>query len=58
LTGSRSSACPTGEDIAADLRIMPRVVQRWLNADLEGDLEGLKPRKARGNAPAIPAHTA
>jgi transposase len=42
-------------DIAADLGITPRTVQRWLNAYLEGGLAGLVPRKAKGNAPAIPA---
>jgi transposase len=46
------------QDIAADLGITPRTVQRWLNAYLEGGLEGLKPRKAKGHAPAIPAELA
>ena len=46
------------QDIAADLGITPRTVQRWLNAYLGGGLGGLRPRKARGNAPAIPAHMA
>src|SRR3954449_7907587 len=46
------------QDIAADLGITPRTVQRWLNAYLEGGLDGLVPRKAKGNAPAIPANLA
>jgi transposase len=46
------------KDIAADLGITPRTVQRWLNAYLGGGLAALKPRKAKGNAPAIPAHLA
>jgi transposase len=45
-------------DIAADLGITPRTVQRWLNAYLDGGLGALKPRKARGHDPAIPAHMA
>src|SRR3954469_9671796 len=36
-------------DIAADLGITPRTVQRWLNAYLEGSLDALRPRKAGGN---------
>jgi transposase len=44
------------KDIASDLGITPRTVQRWLNAYLAGGLDGLRPRKAKGNAPAIPAH--
>jgi transposase len=46
------------KDIAADLGITPRTVQRWLNAYLGGGLDGLRPRKAKGNAPAIPGHKA
>jgi transposase len=46
------------QDIAADLGITARTVQRWLNAYLGGGLDGLRPRKAKGNAPAIPAHMA
>src|SRR3954467_13565507 len=45
-------------DIAADLGITPRTVQRWLNAYRDRGLDGLKPRKAKGRAPAIPAHKA
>ena len=43
------------QDIAADLCINRRSVQRWLNAYLEYGLEGLLPRKARGAAAKIPA---
>jgi len=46
------------QDIAADLGITPRSVQRWLNAYLDGGIDALVPRKARGHAPAIPAHLA
>jgi transposase len=45
-------------DIAADLGISTRTVQRWLNAYLGQGLDGLTPRKAKGQAPAIPAHLA
>src|SRR4029078_5829273 len=41
-----------------DLGVTPRTVQRWLNAYLDGGLAALEPRKARGHAPAIPAHMA
>jgi transposase len=43
------------KDIAADLAITPRTVQRWLNAYLERGTEGLAPRKAPGATPKIPA---
>jgi len=46
------------KDIAADLGITPRTVQRWLNAYLDGGIGALKPRKARGHDPAIPPHLA
>jgi len=46
------------QDIAADLGITPRTVQRWLNAYLEAGLAGLRPRKAKGRPPAIPADKA
>jgi len=46
------------QDIAADLGITPRTVQRWLNAYLDGGIQALRPRKARGHDPAIPAHMA
>ena len=45
-------------EIAADLGITPRTVQRWLNAYLDGGIKALMPRKARGHDPAIPAHMA
>ena len=43
------------QDIAADLAITPRTVQRWLNAYLDKGLAGLGRRKAPGRRPAIPA---
>jgi len=46
------------KDIAADLGITPRTVQTWLNTYLDGGIEALVPGKARGHAPAIPAHLA
>jgi len=46
------------QDIAADLRIHRRSVQRWLNAYCERGLVGLTPRKARGKDPGIPASMA
>lgn len=46
------------QDIAADLGITPRTVQNWLNAYLKGGIAALKPRKAKGQPPRIPAHMA
>lgn len=46
------------QDIAADLCVNRRSVQRWLNAYLEGGLDGLRPRKAKGATGNIPAQTA
>jgi transposase len=46
------------QDIAADLGTTPRTVQRWLNAYLDGGIAALRPRKARGQDPAIPTHMA
>ncbi len=46
------------KDIASDLGITPRTVRRWLNAYLGHGLDGLRPRKAKGNAPAIRARMA
>lgn len=43
------------QDIASDLAITPRTVQRWLNAYLERGLDGLRPRKAPGRPGKIPA---
>jgi transposase len=42
-------------EIAADLGVSARTVPRWLNAYPERGLDGLRPRKARGAAPKIPA---
>lgn len=39
--------------IAADTGTSPRSVQRWLNAYLDGGLDRLRPRKARGAAPKL-----
>ena len=46
------------QDIAHDLACTPRSVQRWLNAYLERGLDGLRPRKAKGRLPKIPADLA
>jgi transposase len=43
------------KDIAADLCVNRKTVQRWLNAFLEFGLPGLAPRKAPGQASNIPA---
>jgi transposase len=45
-------------DIADDLGITPRTVQRWLNAYLERGLEGLRPRTAPGATPRLTADLA
>lgn len=42
------------KDIAADLCVHRRSVQRWLNAYLERGLAGLRPRQATGKASNIP----
>lgn len=42
------------QDIAADLCINRRSVQRWLNAYLERGFDGLRPRKAKGATGNIP----
>jgi transposase len=42
------------QDIAADLGVTPRTVQRWLNAYLDRGLDGLRPRKAKGATPKVP----
>ena len=41
------------QQIAADLGVTPRTVQRWLNAYLDKGLGGLRPRKAPGAAPKL-----
>src|SRR4051812_18555939 len=46
------------QDIAADLGINRRTVQRWLNAYCERGFFALTPRKARGKGPGIPASMA
>ena len=46
------------QDIARDLGLNRRSVQRWLNAYLERGLAGLAPRKAKGKEPGIPASLA
>jgi transposase len=46
------------QDIARDLAVTPRTVQRWLNAYLDRGLAGLGRRKAKGRQPAIPGHLA
>jgi transposase len=46
------------QDIAADLGITPRTVQRWLNAYLAHGLPGLRPRKAKGAEAKVPPEMA
>ena len=46
------------QDIARDLGINPRTVQRWLNAYLERGLDGLEPRTSPGAAPKLTADLA
>lgn len=41
------------QDIAQDLGITSRSVQRWLNAYLERGLDGLRPKKAKGATPKL-----
>ena len=41
------------QDIAADLGVASRTVQRWLNAYLERGLDGLRPRRAPGPTPKL-----
>ena len=43
------------QDIAADLCIHRRSVQRWLNSYCASGLAGLMPKKAKGKEPGIPA---
>ena len=43
------------QDIAADLRVHRKTVTRWLNAYCDSGLDGLRPQKAKGKAPGIPA---
>ena len=46
------------QDIAADLGVASRTVQRWLNAYLADGLDGLRPRHAPGKPATIPASLA
>ena len=46
------------QDIAHDLAITPRTVQRWLNAYLDRGLAGLGRRQAPGRPAKIPAQLA
>src|SRR5262245_289495 len=46
------------QEIAADLGISPRTVQRWLNAYLERGTDGLRPRQAPGATPKLTADLA
>jgi transposase len=46
------------QDIASDLGITPRTVQRWLNRYLESGLAGLRPRKAKGADAKVPPELA
>jgi transposase len=46
------------QDIAADLCVNRRSVQRWLNAYLEQGLDALRPRQAQGASGKIPAELA
>ena len=45
-------------DIAADTGTSHRSVTRWLNAYLDGGLDALRPRKAKGAAPKLTADLA
>jgi transposase len=46
------------QGIASDQGIASRTVQRWLNRYLEHGLAGLRPRKAKGGQPKVPADLA
>src|SRR5215472_11026185 len=43
------------QDIAADLGVAPRTVQRWLNAYLDRGPDGLQPREPKGAQAKVPA---
>src|SRR5215207_337593 len=45
-------------DIAADTGTSHRSVTRWLNAYLDGGLDALRPRKAKGATPKLTADLA
>jgi transposase len=42
------------QDIAADLSVHRKTVTRWVNAYRAGGLDGLQPKKAKGNPGKIP----
>jgi len=46
------------QEIAADLGVSPRTVQRWLNAYRERGPDGLRPRQAPGATPKLTADLA
>src|SRR3954454_12687162 len=46
------------QDIAADLGVTPRTVRNWLNSYNRGGIAALRPRKAKGQPPAIPTRLA
>lgn len=46
------------QDIAADLSVHRKTVTRWLNAYCDGGLDALRPKKAKGKEPGIPASLA
>lgn len=48
---------PHGQ-IADDLGVSHRTIPRWLNAYLDGGLDALLPRKAKGTTPKVPADLA
>jgi transposase len=48
---------PHGQ-IADDLGVNRRTIPRWLNAYLDGGLDAVLPRKAKGATPKVPAHLA
>ncbi len=43
------------QDIAADLGVHRRTVTRWVSAYCDGGLDGLRPKKAKGQPAGIPA---
>lgn len=45
-------------DIAADQGVHRKTVTRWLNVYCDRGLDGLRPQKAKGKEPGIPASLA
>ncbi len=43
------------QDIAADLSVHRKTVTRWVTAYCDGGLDALRPKKAKGKEPGIPA---